>query len=108
MDIKGLSDNGFNSLISNVSNRQGTVLPSEIPGSESAPDFSQVLTQAINKVNDLQQTAATKMHQVDSGESQDLLGTMIASQKSGISFQALLQVRNKAVAAYEEIMRMPV
>ena len=83
-----------------------TVLPSDISAKEPVPDFQQLLKTAIDKVNEIQQDASERMHNVDSGESQDLLGTMLATQKSGLTFQALIQVRNKAVSAYEEIMRM--
>ena len=43
-----------------------------------------------------------------SGESRDLHTTVIAMQKADLSFQMMMQVRNKIVQAYQEIMRMPV
>ena len=43
-----------------------------------------------------------------SGESQDLHTTVIAMQKADLSFQMMMQVRNKIVQAYQEIMRMQV
>ncbi|WP_067515254.1 flagellar hook-basal body complex protein FliE [Endozoicomonas ascidiicola] len=104
MEIKGLAS----SLVNPVrTERQPSVLPSDLSRND-VPDFTQLMKSAMDRVNELQQSASTQMHQVDTGESQDLLGTMIATQKASISFQALMQVRNKAVAAYEEVMRMQV
>lgn len=106
MEIKGLSGEALNRILGD---QQSSVLPSSITSeNRSSPAFGNLLQQAIEKVNSMQKTSAEKMHQIETGASQDLLGTMLASQKAGISFQALLQVRNKAVTAYEEIMRMQI
>lgn len=105
MEIKGLPSKSVSPVLSD---RAQSVLPSGHASGSELPDFSHVLKTAMDKVNELQQTASVKMHEVDTGVSQDLLGTMISTQKASISFQALLQVRNKAVAAYEEIMRMQI
>ncbi|MGB1270518.1 MAG: flagellar hook-basal body complex protein FliE [Endozoicomonas sp.] len=105
MDIPGLSPDLVNPILAD---RKQSVLPSDLSRIESAPDFQKLLKQAVDKVNNLQQSASSQMHSIDAGESKDLLGTMISVQKAGISFQALVQVRNKAVSAYEEIMRMQI
>ena len=106
MEIKGLSGEALNRI---PEAGQSSVLPSSVPsGDMSSPAFGNLLQQAIEKVNTMQKTSAGQMHQIETGASQDLLGTMLASQKASISFQALLQVRNKAVSAYEDIMRMQI
>ncbi|USE37631.1 flagellar hook-basal body complex protein FliE [Endozoicomonas sp. SCSIO W0465] len=105
MDIKGLPSDVISPVLAE---RTSSALPSGHASGSELPEFSHVLKTAMDKVNELQQTASAKMHEVDTGASQDLLGTMISTQKASISFQALLQVRNKAVAAYEEIMRMQI
>lgn len=76
--------------------------------SDEPPSFSSLLKQALDSVNDTQQTASAKMTAIETGASTDLVGTMIAGQKASLSFQALMQVRNKMVTAYEEIMRMQI
>ena len=48
------------------------------------------------------------MTAVETGQSDDLVGAMIASQKASLSFNALMQVRNKVVTSFEEILKMPV
>lgn len=105
MEIKGISTDVIKPL---SADKASSVLPSELSSGDQLPGFAETLKTAMDKVNDLQQTASANMRDVDSGASQDLLGTLISSQKASISFQALMQVRNKAVAAYEEIMRMQI
>ncbi|HEU0264271.1 MAG TPA: flagellar hook-basal body complex protein FliE [Geobacterales bacterium] len=62
----------------------------------------------VNQVNTLQTQADTSIEQFATGEARGLHEVMIAVEKAGISFQFLNQVRNKAVEAYQEVMRMQV
>lgn len=62
----------------------------------------------VNKVNDLQQNADKEIQRLSTGESKGLHEVMLAMEKSGVAFQFLAQVRNKALDAYQEIMRMQV
>lgn len=74
-----------------------------------APSFSDMLGQAVNKVNETQQASNQLATAFEMGQSGiDLTDVMIASQKASISFQAATQVRNKLVQAYQDIMQMPV
>ena len=71
--------------------------------------FSDMLGQAVNKVNDTQQASSQLATAFEIGKSGvDLTDVMISSQKASVSFQALTQVRNKLVQAYQDIMQMPV
>jgi flagellar hook-basal body complex protein FliE len=70
--------------------------------------FGEVLKDAIETVNELQKTSDTEIQKLITGESQDLHSTLIAVQKADLSFQMMMQVRNKIVQAYQEIMRMQV
>lgn len=72
-------------------------------------DFSNLFTQALDKVNGLQQDAGSKQTAVEMGDPNvSIADAMIASQKAGIAFQATLQVRNKLMQAYQDVMNMPV
>ncbi|MDF3936922.1 flagellar hook-basal body complex protein FliE [Pseudomonas citronellolis] len=74
-----------------------------------APSFSDMLGQAVNKVNSTQQAASDMANAFEVGQSNvDLTDVMIASQKASVSFQAMTQVRNKIVQAYQDIMQMPI
>ena len=72
-------------------------------------NFSSLLTQSIDKVNDMQQSSAQLQKAFEVGDPNVRLSdVMIASNKSGLAFQAMMQVRNKVVEAYQEVMRMSV
>ncbi|MBF6028722.1 flagellar hook-basal body complex protein FliE [Pseudomonas sp. P115] len=71
--------------------------------------FADMLGSAINKVSDTQQASSQLATAFEIGKSGvDLTDVMVASQKASVSFQALTQVRNKLVQAYQDIMQMPV
>jgi flagellar hook-basal body complex protein FliE len=71
--------------------------------------FSQVLDKALTHVNALQSTSETLQNSYELGDDKvSIAEVMMASQKANLSFQALVQVRNKLVSAYKEIMNMPV
>jgi len=75
----------------------------------STAQFGNLLSSALNTVNGLQQDAGQKVRAVEMGDrSVSLAEAMIASQKSSVAFEATVQVRNKLVDAYKEIMNMPV
>jgi len=79
------------------------------PVADDGPGFSQLLDQAVNKVNDLQKTSGQMSTAFEQGQSGvDITDVMIASQKASVSFQAMLQVRNKLVESYQSVMNMPV
>jgi flagellar hook-basal body complex protein FliE len=86
--------------------KPGTVVGGAPPVSS---EFGQMFTQAIDKVNDLQQQSSAMAKAYETGApGVDITDVMIASQKSSVSFQAMLQVRNKLVDAYRDVMNMPV
>ena len=75
----------------------------------SQSDFAGLLKTAINSVNGLQSQTSKLQTAVEMGDpSVSLAQAMIASQKSSIAFEATVQVRNKLVEAYKEVMSMPV
>ena len=72
-------------------------------------DFSEVLKQSLDKVNEAQQSSAALGRAFEAGDPNvSVSELMVAMQKSSLSFQAVVQVCNKLVAAYQEIMSMPV
>jgi flagellar hook-basal body complex protein FliE len=80
----------------------------EKPAGESH-SFGDMMQQAINQVNDTQAHAGKLTRAFEVGDSQvDLSEVMIAVQKSRVSFQALTEVRNKLLTAYQDVMNMPV
>jgi flagellar hook-basal body complex protein FliE len=76
------------------------------PGAEkSGSSFGDMLKDAISTVNQLQKQSDQEVQKYMAGEEQDLHTTVIAVQNADLSFQMMMQVRNKIVQAYQEIMR---
>lgn len=72
-------------------------------------DFTSVLKSQLDQVNGMQQQASSLGQRFAMGdESVSLSEVMVSMQKAGIAFQQTVQVRNKLVSAYHEIMNMPV
>ncbi|HTN72824.1 MAG TPA: flagellar hook-basal body complex protein FliE [Methylomirabilota bacterium] len=71
-------------------------------------DFSTHLKNALGDVNDLQQKADQAIQQLVGEGKGDLQETMIALEKADVSFRLMMQIRNKVLEAYQEIMRMQV
>ena len=72
-------------------------------------DFSAMLKNAVDNVNSLQKESSAMAQAYERGdENIDLPQVMIGLQKSSVSFEAMTQVRNKLVDAYEKIMNMPI
>jgi flagellar hook-basal body complex protein FliE len=67
----------------------------------------EAFAEALRGVDAEQHASSAAMAAVDSGQSEDLVGAMLQSQKASISFSALMQVRNKLATAFDDIMRMP-
>lgn len=78
------------------------------PGATQGKSFKDVLSEAVGEVQRLQTEADSTIRQLVSGELKDVTEAMVAVEKADISFQTMMLVRNKIVAAYEEIMRMQV
>jgi flagellar hook-basal body complex protein FliE len=71
-----------------------------------AADFQTVLQSAIERVESSRSAANDAVEKFVSGQDQDLHTTMLATQRASLDFEMLLQVRNKVVQSYQEIMRM--
>ncbi|MDO9242279.1 MAG: flagellar hook-basal body complex protein FliE, partial [Rhodocyclaceae bacterium] len=72
-------------------------------------EFSQALKSAIDQVSMAQQSAQQMTKDFVAGQSNvDLQDVMINLQKASLSFQQMVQVRNKLVSAYQDVMNMPV
>jgi flagellar hook-basal body complex protein FliE len=80
--------------------------PKSLGGEKDGVGFGEILKDAISTVNELQKQSDQEVQKLMAGESQDLHTTVIAMQKADLSFQMMMQVRNKIVQAYQEIMRM--
>jgi flagellar hook-basal body complex protein FliE len=70
--------------------------------------FGDTLNNAIKEVNKLQTEADKSVNSLVNGSNTDIHKTMIAMEKADISFKLMMQIRNKAIEVYQEMMRMQV
>ena len=82
--------------------------PGSAASSAGAGGFLDSLKTAVGKVNDVQLQAGQSVDALMTGQSQDIHRTMVALQEADVSFQLMMQIRNKLVTAYEEIQRMQI
>lgn len=88
--------------------QEGHELISQGSSPDSGPSFSKMLQHSIHEVDSLLKTSDKKMSDVAVGKSENLHEAMISFEKADVAFKLLVQVRNKAMDAYHEIMRMQV
>jgi len=70
--------------------------------------FGEVLQQSIEQVNRLQLEAEANINDLATGKQPDIHQTMIAVEKASVSFELLMQIRNKVISAYDNLMRTQV
>ncbi|MDQ1338865.1 MAG: flagellar hook-basal body complex protein FliE [Campylobacterota bacterium] len=93
-------------------NKIGEILPKELQSSVSTPkkseigdSFADILKNAINETNELQISAEKASTDIATGQVKDLHQAALAIDKAETSMKLMLEVRNKAVSAYKEILR---
>lgn len=95
-----------NAALSKANATAGVAAPA---AAEAKPEsFSATMETALAKVNDGQQKAAALSESYERGETIDIAKVMLARQEASVGFEATLQVRNKILSAYKDIMSMPV
>ena len=77
-------------------------------GTQGGAAFQSAFTDAIQKVESFGQNATASINNFLSGEGEELHNVAIKTQEAEMSFDLFLQVRNKIVSAYQEVMRMQV
>ena len=91
---------GTNSILNNLN------ISNTTEEKTNGTSFSNVLSDAISKVNDSEVNANNKIESLIKGEDVEMHEVMLAMQESVLSLQALIEVRNKTVEAYQEISKL--
>ncbi len=94
--------------VQKMKNMQETAIKGNHSGGTAQVDFSKTLTSVLNTVNEQQSVATNKINALELGKSDDMVGAVVAAQQASLSFSALMQVRNKLVTGFDEIMKMSV
>ena len=107
MDTQGI-DQMLSVLRATAAQASGRVSEAQTPAA-GASDFAQVLQKSIEQVNQTQQQAESMAANFAAGDSNsNLHDVMISLQKANVSFQEMVQVRNKLVTAYNDMMNMSI
>lgn len=112
--MDGLTVSNLNTLLD-----RGTTLKEisnsrvNVPQASSSPEgapksFADTLKAAVENVNTLQKESDFKMQEMATGKNHNIPEVMIAAEKADISLKLMVQVRNKIIEAYQEIMKMQV
>lgn len=108
MTIKSAGLSGVGDLTGASSAVNHELGPGPVGGSHAGGGFLGSLKDAIAQVNEVQLDASQAVDKFVSGESDNVHQMMMALQKADVSFQLMMQVRNKLISAYEDIQRMQI
>lgn len=78
---------------------------SSTPAQGKGKDFGEILKSSLSEVNEMQKTSEKAMGDIATGQVKDLHQAAIAIDKAEMSMKLMLEVRNKAISAYKEILR---
>lgn len=92
--------------ISSITPIQLPQLTQTVSGAGQPGEFQNALSSAINAIQSQQNSASDSVQKFLTGENEELHTTVLATQKAELAFELGLQIRNKAVDAYQEIMKM--
>lgn len=101
----GQTTKEINTISPDVGSSLGNIAGGGATGEKS---FAASLKDAVNSVNTAQKESDFKMQELATGKSQNIHETMIAAEKADIALRLMVQVRNKMIEAYQEMMRMQV
>ena len=79
-----------------------------LPQSDTNESFGSLISDLVKKVDEKGKVAAEETNRLLLGETDNIHQSMIAMQESGLAFTMLVEVRNKLVQSYQELMKMPV
>jgi flagellar hook-basal body complex protein FliE len=84
------------------------VLVAPARSTDRSGEFQKILTGSIDKLESLNNDASDAVQKFMTGENEELHTAVLATQKASLAFELGLQVRNKVVDAYQEVMKMQI
>lgn len=97
-----------NNALSRANQEVAVPTAAATPQQPAVNDFASTLESALGQVNRAQHQASEMSAAYERGETIDIAKVMLARQQASVGFEATLQVRNKLLSAYKDIMSMPV
>ncbi len=99
----------MNSITSSIGADSLALKPADTnPIVKTKSDFAKVIQSTINQAVSAEQESDKAIASLQSGEADNLHDVMISVEKADISIKMMVQFRNKALQAYEEVMRMQI
>lgn len=108
MSLTGVSSSLGMMHASQAAHRPDPIMRPSPTANAQGPGFAERLGQAVETVNTQQGKAAQAARDFETGRTEDLAAVMVEQQIASLGFQMTMQVRNKALTAYRDIMNMPV
>lgn len=93
---------------SQILERNAVLAKASAPAAAQPADFGNLMNNALQSVNNQQAQSSSAAAAYERGETHDIAAVMMQRQKASISFEATIQVRNRLLSAYKDIMNMPV
>lgn len=109
MSVSAIQSSLAQTAMDSLLNQDAVRLQNDAQALMGAPSHNQDgmgFEQLLRRVDDKDQAASERMEAVERGESDDLVGAMLASQEASLSFSMLMQVRNKVVGAVDELIKL--
>lgn len=106
--MDGITISGANRFIENAGISNSNSTSATNVGEKDQTSFADTLKKAVGDVNELQKESDVKMQELAVGKTDDVAAVMIAAEKADIALRTMVQVRNKIIDAYQEIMKMQV
>jgi len=104
-----MNTSGIDQLLQELNAAAAKASGTQTVSAEPMPEFGEMLKSALDQVNDAQADASRMQAEFDQGAPDvNLHEVMVSLQKASLSFQTMVQVRNRLVSAYQEIMNMSV
>lgn len=103
-----IKNGDLESVVSNGRSIETPISPSTQEAGAGPQSFGEMLNKSIEKVNEIQGQADHAVKELIAGRDKNIHETMLLMEKADMSFRMLMQVRNKVLEAYREVMRMQV
>jgi flagellar hook-basal body complex protein FliE len=92
--------------LTGIDGRRDLEVRKAVPNDPNAPDFGEMLQSFVTDVNKLQNTANNSIQKMVSGEIKDVHQVMLAAGEAKVAFNMMLEIRNKTMEAYKELIQM--
>ncbi len=106
MSVNNITD--YSKIIQNIEKEISANKANQQQNEKGKPNFSEILKSALDDVSSVEKTAEEQINKAITGDETNVHKTLIAVEKADLSFKLMMEIRNKLMNAYNEIMRIRV